>query len=333
MQCPTLKELPPPPPGKVGWPWTQTATPLPQTMLDSLPWPGISIVTPSYNQGQFIEETIRSVLLQRYPNLEFIIVDGGSTDHSLEVIKKYERWLTHWVSEPDRGQAHAINKGLECCTGRIFNWINSDDILAPGALETVARLFNRCDGVAGTVLNFDDKGHRMPIRNRALRAPALIRQAYWTSYHQPGVWLSRENVALCGGLDESYDFVFDWNLIIRYLARFPAIRYTNDLLVYFRFHEGSKTVQKIHQFENERIRALQKIAQEDSFRHLHSCCALRIRKDFWREHLEAALRSREHSTIYEVFQILAGVLTDPLARVTRRTAGAVVQLIRGRQDH
>ena len=93
-------------------------------MPDGSDWPRISIVTPSYNQGQYIEETIRSILLQGYPNLEYIIIDAGSTDQTVEIIKKYEMFLSYWVSESDNGQAHAINKGLSLCTGEIFNWIN-----------------------------------------------------------------------------------------------------------------------------------------------------------------------------------------------------------------
>src|SRR5690606_31772171 len=101
-------------------------------------WPKISIVTPSYNQGQFIEETILSILNQNYPNLEYIIIDGGSTDNTVEIIKKYEDRITYWVSEKDNGQADAINKGLEQCTGEIFNWINSDDYLAKKSLYSIA---------------------------------------------------------------------------------------------------------------------------------------------------------------------------------------------------
>jgi len=104
--------------------------------------PRLSVVTPSYNQGRFIEETIRSVLLQDYPNLEFIIIDGGSTDNTIEVIKKYETWLAYWVSESDRGQSHAINKGIIKATGEILFWLNSDDVVLPGAFKKIAGVFS-----------------------------------------------------------------------------------------------------------------------------------------------------------------------------------------------
>ena len=153
MRSPTLRDIPPPPPGKAGWPWTEESLQLPDTIPDpwtglkagGSPWPSISIVTPSYNQGQFIEETIRSVLLQGYPNLEYIIIDGGSTDNSVEIIRKYEPWLTYWISEPDQGQTYAIDKGINHATGIIVNWLNSDDFLLPGALQILASVYRNND--------------------------------------------------------------------------------------------------------------------------------------------------------------------------------------------
>src|SRR5215211_290708 len=127
---------------KKDWPWTEQTDPA--VYEDNRTYSRISIITPTYNQGEFIEETIRSILLQNYPNLEYIIIDGGSTDNTVEIIKKYERWITYWVSEKDRGQSHAINKGLEKCTGEICNWINSDDCLAANALYLIHQ------GLAGT---------------------------------------------------------------------------------------------------------------------------------------------------------------------------------------
>ena len=125
---------------KIGWPWSSENSVDAHASLVDREYPKITVLTPNYNYGHYLEETIRSVLLQGYPNLEYIIIDGESTDNSIEVIKKYEPWLTYWVSEPDRGQTHAINKGLEKATGEIFNWINSDDILMPGALFAIANL-------------------------------------------------------------------------------------------------------------------------------------------------------------------------------------------------
>jgi glycosyltransferase involved in cell wall biosynthesis len=141
MHYTALQKLPIPPSGKEGWPWTEGSEPLPERMPDGSEWPKISIVTPSYNQGEFIEETIRSVLLQGYPNLEYIIIDGGSTDNTIEIIKKYEPWITYWVSEKDQGQSHAINKGFEKATGEIMGWLNSDDMHYMNALSNIVRFY------------------------------------------------------------------------------------------------------------------------------------------------------------------------------------------------
>ena len=145
MRCPSLSELPPPPPGKActepgrsaGWPWTEESPQLPDTMPDGRPWPRLTVITLSYNQGHYIEETLRSVLLQGYPNLQFIAVDGGSTNETVPLIRRYEQWLASWTSERDSGQSEAINKGLRGATGQWVMWLNSDDLLLPGALTAI----------------------------------------------------------------------------------------------------------------------------------------------------------------------------------------------------
>lgn len=123
------------------WVWCEKRMEHPPVMPDGRPWPKISIVTPSYNQGKYIEETIRSVVMQGYPNLEYIVIDGGSTDNSVEIIKKYTEDITYWVSEKDNGQTHAINKGFEKATGDILAYINSDDLYMPYTFRLVAELF------------------------------------------------------------------------------------------------------------------------------------------------------------------------------------------------
>lgn len=135
-----MSKFPLPPSDKIGWPWTTRFETQDAKTQTASKYPVISIVTPSFNQGKYIEETIRSVLLQHYPNLEYIIIDGGSTDGTLEIIRKYEPWLAYWVSERDHGQAEAINKGLKHSTGDWLAWLNSDDLYLPGALGHVAQV-------------------------------------------------------------------------------------------------------------------------------------------------------------------------------------------------
>src|SRR5262249_22787460 len=134
MRCPSLSELSSPPPGKKGWPWTEESLPLWEQIGEGYFCPRITVVTPSFNQGQFIEETIRSVLLQGYPDLEYFVLDGGSTDDSVAIIKKYSPWISFWASEVDGGQSAAINRGLRMGSGWYATWINSDDMLCKNAL-------------------------------------------------------------------------------------------------------------------------------------------------------------------------------------------------------
>ncbi len=140
MRCPRVTDLPCPPPGKTGWPWTSESAVMPERMMNGRHWPTISIVTPNYNYAHFLEATIRSILLQGYPNLEYVIIDDGSTDESMEVIEKYGPWLSSYETGPNQGQYEAINRGFAKTTGPIMAWLNSDDMYLPDALG-VGRYF------------------------------------------------------------------------------------------------------------------------------------------------------------------------------------------------
>jgi len=226
MRCPTLADLPPPLEDKTGWPWTEEAPRVPESMLDGKPWPRISIVTPSYNQGQFIEETIRSVLLQGYPDLEYIIMDGGSTDESVEIIQKYERWITFWTSEPDGGQTNAINKGFKRATGEIVAWLNSDDLYTAGALCTAAKAFAEQPRPAVIYGNIDtvdaDTSILSHVKSREFDLEELYRGDY---IPQPGSFISAETIKGIGFLDERFQYAMDYDLWVRLGQKRAIMRY------------------------------------------------------------------------------------------------------------
>ena len=188
-------------------------------MPEALSWPRISIVTPTLNYGDFIEQTIRSVLDQGYPNLEYIVVDGGSTDNTVEILRKYDRWIDHWVSRPDGGPAQALNYGFGQCTGDLFGWINSDDMLLPNALQQLALAASQCpnDILAGNVLIRDEvRRYQWELAQRNIALDKFSQPwRYSVTWHQPGVYFPRELYFQVGGIDESLSFVFDWDLMCR----------------------------------------------------------------------------------------------------------------------
>lgn len=210
----------------------------------------MSIITPSFNQGKYIEQTILSVLNQNYSNLEYIIIDGGSTDGTVDIIKKYAQHLKYWISEKDNGQAAALNKGLKHCTGEIFNWINSDDYLEEGALLKVANMFqkNKCDVVAGSVCNFNEEGEVNKTINSNLEINEYLKEDIGLIYHQPAVWLRLDHIKEVGNFNEILHFCFDQEYMMRYLLRFDDVYYLQDVLAYFRLHEASKSVHQGDQF-------------------------------------------------------------------------------------
>lgn len=205
--------------------------------------PLVSIVTPSFNQAQYLEETICSVLEQDYPNIEYLIVDGGSTDSSLEIIHRYQERLSWWISEPDQGQTDAINKGFSHAHGEILAWLNSDDIYLPqAAARAVEFLLNHPNVgmVYGDANLIDEQGKiigRFPARQTDYR---LLRRGYvhipqQASFFRACWWRK------VGPLDPTFQFAMDYDLWVR-LARLTTLHYHPELWANFRLHDAGKSV-------------------------------------------------------------------------------------------
>ncbi len=256
-----VSSLPPPPPGKSGWPWREAAPALAPTRSDGSPWPRISIVTPSYNQGPFIEETIRSVLLQGYPNLEYWVIDGGSTDNTVEIVEKYAPWLAGWISERDRGQTDALNKGWARCTGEWLAWLNSDDLYTPGALAALAEFAAQnpqVDVAYGTCDLIDEQSRFIA---RAVPPAWDFGQELSENFiSQPSTFMRRAVVEALGGVNEARHFAFDYELWLR--AALHGFRFApvpGPPLAAFRLWEVSKTESSAEKFVEESLDILEEV--------------------------------------------------------------------------
>jgi len=240
-----INKLPRPPEKKTGWPWTLPRSWREGKIKSPLDLPLVSVVTPSLNQDKFLEETIRSVLIQDYPHLEYIIIDGGSTDDSVPIIKKYEKWLSTWVSEPDKGHAHAINKGWKTAKGTYVTWLNSDDFLYPHSLKESVKVMERNSAVHLTYGNvarvnvlsqpcdIDFKGGSFDLKEMLV---------YWKNpVPQPGFLMRRSVIDQIGFLDESYLFSFDFEYWIRMAANQLKGKHIPRKLAAFRIHKQTKT--------------------------------------------------------------------------------------------
>ena len=220
-------------------------------------YPKISIVTPSFNQGRYIEQTILSVLDQNYPNLDYIIIDGGSTDETVEIIKKYEQRLAYWISEPDKGQTDAINKGFAKCTGEIFNWINSDDYYEPGTFLKLAQLFSNdpsVNVVCGREWGFNDDHPT----DKILHLGSIIGKNIFETIRigiidQPCTFFKKESINTFFPLDDSLRYVMDRQMWWSYLLKYGQddILTTLEIFTNFRLHSKSKSIGEADQFESE----------------------------------------------------------------------------------
>jgi glycosyltransferase involved in cell wall biosynthesis len=235
-----IKDLPSPPPGRTGWPWDKETQPDTSRARDL---PRVTIVTPSYNQAGFLEETIRTVLLQNYPNLEYIVMDGGSKDGSVEIIRKYEKHLSYWTSEKDGGASDAIARGFARGTGSIMAFLNSDDPYLPGALHAVVRTFHdrpQCDVVFGNTYWTDPTGNVLAERRQT---------PFWSAGYlyggadmqQPSTFWKRDLYLKAGGMDPAFTFAFDTDLFCRFIACQAKFRHVRQFLSCYRIHPESKS--------------------------------------------------------------------------------------------
>ncbi|MCC5944977.1 MAG: glycosyltransferase [Bernardetiaceae bacterium] len=222
-----------------------------QNYILSTTYPKITVVTPSYNQGVFIEQTIRSVLSQNYPNLEYIIIDGGSNDASVDIITKYAQALTYWESKPDRGQSHAINKGFQRATGDIITWLNSDDTFTENALHKVAQYFTQNPEIAllhGKTIIW---GKGMEERIDGASPKDLEARALGSlPFPQPSSFFKRRMFEEFGALSEDLHYGMDYDFFVQILLNYPALR-VDDVFSRYLYHEASKSVTQHARFAKD----------------------------------------------------------------------------------
>lgn len=230
----------------------------PNNQLREQVLPRVTIVVPSFNQGRFIGATLQSIIDQRYPNLELIVVDGGSTDNTLSVIKQYEAHLAWWVSEPDSGQTAAINKGFMRSTGEVMAWINSDDLVASGALHQVADYLVKHPETQAVY------GDRILINEEGLEIGCWIlprhssRVLQWTDFvPQETLYWTRKAWNLIGGqLDETFHFAMDWDFLLRLSAKQIKIQHLPVFLGLFRVHQNQKTSNQMPSIGQQEIQLI-----------------------------------------------------------------------------
>ncbi len=228
--------------------------------------PLVSIITPSFNQGAFLERTLLSVLNQDYPNLEHWVIDGGSTDNSLEIIKKYESRLAGWVSEIDRGQADGINKGFAKATGEIIGWLNSDDLYYPGAIAGAVEAFQQnpeASFVFSDVESVDEHGNAFNLMHYG--DWKLTDLMTFKIIGQPGVFMRRDVLEQAGFLDLSYNYLLDVQLWLRMAAIAEPHYVPGKVWAAARIHSDAKNVAHAEKFGEEAFRVAKWLCEDPRF--------------------------------------------------------------------
>ena len=230
-------------------------------------WPLVSVVTPSLNQARFIGEAISSVLSQEYPYIEYLVVDGGSTDETPSVLRSFGSRL-RWVSESDEGQSQAINKGWRMTQGEIITWLNADDVLAPGAVDHAVKALlavgEEIAGVYGDCVYIDEGGH--PKENYPSRSFDYTSLVVTTENFipQPGTFLRRKWVERVGMLDETLHYVMDYDLWLR-MGMYASFIYLPREMSRARLHAGAKTLASVPRFGEELARVFARLVDHADF--------------------------------------------------------------------
>jgi glycosyltransferase involved in cell wall biosynthesis len=290
--------------------------------------PLVSIITPSFNQGQFLEATICSVLEQDYTPLEYIVIDGGSTDNSSQIIEGYASRLAYWESQTDRGQAHAINKGLQRARGDILGWLNSDDLLLPGIVSRVVRVFAQhpqVDVVYGRLERIDASGRLLPtpLLPKDRVDFGLSEVLGECVVNQPGSFWRRSVMGEVGLLDEQLHYSLDYEYWIRLALAGANFMHLPDVVARFRLSSGSKTVGQTAVMAQEQLRVLEALASRLDLPTMLGWTPEQVRRRFRRTRARFRLQAFYGSLKLHEWKASAGWLVDslsddPLAPFERR---------------